>query len=441
MVPGLLRYFRRFARCLYRFATTYLGLTAMLIFLRCLYRFATTHLGLTAILIFLYLLVYAQVGTSLGLPYLFWHEDAWPRLMAATGATLLLALIGVTAFWLDPYPLVTGVRTKEWLRSEEAIRTSWVRFWRGLGRPLWRALWHAWERAWIAARLSGDGGEPEPAPPTGIPPEAQPAWDAAMEAALADWKASSELANSEKAAKEAARPAWTGEARKLADAASEAAARATNQADVARQAAEKAVNRKNGLEQEVSHLAAEQAAATQAAEQAAAARAAAEQANNRAAVEQAAAEQATKRADFEAALPYAANAVVEASRFAERAAKAGEKSRAAALRAAAEATWEANYAADLAGAGLLDRAGFVINSLLFDWLVFTPAQNLVEPASEDVRRIQRFLRTCRTPFLLLLLAPAVLPGSLRQSPEVRTAMPSWNSLFAGKNAEPPGPAS
>ena len=69
MVPGLLRYFRRFARCLYRFATTYLGLTAMLIFLRCLYRFATTHLGLTAILIFLYLLVYAQVGTSLGLPY------------------------------------------------------------------------------------------------------------------------------------------------------------------------------------------------------------------------------------------------------------------------------------------------------------------------------------------------------------------------------------
>lgn len=424
IVPGLLWYFRPFARSLYRFATTYLGLTA--------------------VLIFLYLLVYAQVGTSLGLPYLFWHEDAWPRLIAATGATLLLALIGVNAYYLSPYPLVTGVRTRQWLRSEEAIRTSCVRFWRKVGRLFWRPL------AGIAAKLSGSRGEPKPEPPTGIPPEALPAWDAAMKAALADWKASWVLAISKKAAKEAARPVWPREARKRAGKASAAATRAKKLADVARKAAEEAVNLRDDLVRAVSRFAAEQAAATQKVEQAAVRRATAEQANDLAAAEQAAAEQAAAEQDarraaankaaVEDALRYAANACLEASRFAERAARTGEKSRAAAQRAEAEATREDHYAADLAQAGWLDKAGFVINSLLFDWLVFTPAQNLVEPASEDVRRIQRFLRTCRTPFLLLLLAPAVLPRAFTAVPRGAPAMPSWISLFAGENAGPSGPA-
>ena len=425
IVPGLLWYFRPFARSLYRFATTYLGLTA--------------------VLIFLYLLVYAQVGTSLGLPYLFWHEDAWPRLIAATGATLLLALIGVSAYYLSPYPLETGVQTKNWLRSEEAIRTSCVRFWRKVGRFLW------WLPAKIAAKLSGSRSEPQPERPPGIAPEAQLAWDAAMEAALADWEASSELAKAEKAAQEAARPACTGEARELEVVARQAADHAADLAVVARQAAEEAVNQRNGLVQAVSHFAAEQAAATQNVERVAAMRAAAEQANDQAAAEQAAAEQAAaegaanraaaNKADFEHALKYVDNACDEASRFARRAEseRTRDRSRAAAERAEAEATRERNYEAALAEAGWFDSAGFLINSLLFDWLVFTPAQNLVEPASEDVRRIQRFLRTCRTPFLLLLLAPALLPRAFTAVPRGAPAKPSWNSLIAGENATPSGP--
>ena len=69
-------------------------------------------------------------------------------------------------------------------------------------------------------------------------------------------------------------------------------------------------------------------------------------------------------------------------------------------------------------------------------MVVFPPQVFLEPRSEDVRRLHRFLRTCRTPFLLLLLAPALLPTVFSDVPRAAPAMPSWYADSFG--APPPG---
>ena len=87
-----------------------------------LLKFASTYLGLTAVLVVLYLMVYGLLGSAFGIPYLFWHDDFWTRVTSSTGATMLLALLGVIAYRLDPYPWATGRRTAEFLQADEQIK-------------------------------------------------------------------------------------------------------------------------------------------------------------------------------------------------------------------------------------------------------------------------------------------------------------------------------
>ena len=65
-------------------------------------RFVAKYPTQAALLAIAYLLVYGQIGTSLGLTALFWHENPIQRAEASFGVTLLLALIGINAFYLVP---------------------------------------------------------------------------------------------------------------------------------------------------------------------------------------------------------------------------------------------------------------------------------------------------------------------------------------------------
>ncbi len=97
-----------------------------------LIRFATTYLGLTAVLLVLYLMIYGLLGSGLGIPSLFWHDDFWTRASSSTGATMLLAVIGVIAYYLDPYPWATHRRTADFLQADEQIKhgiQNWYSKW------------------------------------------------------------------------------------------------------------------------------------------------------------------------------------------------------------------------------------------------------------------------------------------------------------------------
>jgi hypothetical protein len=83
----------------------------------------------------LYALVYAQLGTGLGIPYLFWHEDFATRVSAALGATLLLGVVGVNAYYLDPYPFATDQKTRAWLAVDEYLRGSVAAWWSRVPTP------------------------------------------------------------------------------------------------------------------------------------------------------------------------------------------------------------------------------------------------------------------------------------------------------------------
>ena len=81
-------------------------------FVKDLGRFLVYYPGQGLVLLLLYLLVLGQVGTGLGLPYLFWHE--WPihRALSSLGATLVLALVGINAYYLIPSRLRASLRTR-----------------------------------------------------------------------------------------------------------------------------------------------------------------------------------------------------------------------------------------------------------------------------------------------------------------------------------------
>jgi hypothetical protein len=354
-------------------------------FQRPLYRFLSTYLGLTAILALLYLLVYAQLGTSFGVPYLFWHEDALSRVSASTGATLLLGLIGVTAFYLDPFPLETGVQTRAWLVSGEAIRTYLVKWWRRLGGDL-RDLGQ-----WLLSRIGiGDGDGPAPAPvavaPGSTPVEAAAAWTATVEAGekvefarVAGWRAG-------RAARRASYATHDGEAHAAAAAARDAAGEARVAANEARAAARRA-------DDAAADLAAQQAAAE--------------------------------------SIASAQDAAREADRHAHEADRYARESDSIAGEASADVRRYDAYRAALGRVRIRDYIGFAASWCLFDWQVIFPTQAFLEPRSEDVRRILRFLETCRTPFLLALLAPAVLPRVFSDVPRGAPAMPAWYTNWFG----------
>ena len=127
-----------------------------------LYRFASGHLGLALILVLLYALVYAQLGTGLGIQYLFWHEDFPVRVSAAFGATLLLGVLGVIAFYLDPYPWATEHRTQAWLRVDEYEKRKLASWWsRRVNTPMVRQPW--W-RSIAGSATRSARGRPVPSP-------------------------------------------------------------------------------------------------------------------------------------------------------------------------------------------------------------------------------------------------------------------------------------
>ena len=64
-----------------------------------LLRFLADRPSQAAILVVLYAIVYGQFGNALGIHYLFWNEEPETRLLAAVEATLLLATIGITAYF------------------------------------------------------------------------------------------------------------------------------------------------------------------------------------------------------------------------------------------------------------------------------------------------------------------------------------------------------
>jgi hypothetical protein len=87
-----------------------------------LLRYLVDHLGQTVILVLLYLIVYAQIGGTLGIPYLFWNEEPVTRFFAAVGCTLLLALIGINAYYLIPEEIQLGVM----VRIRDFLERRWV---------------------------------------------------------------------------------------------------------------------------------------------------------------------------------------------------------------------------------------------------------------------------------------------------------------------------
>jgi hypothetical protein len=133
-------------------------------FWRSLYRFAISYLGLIVILSVLYALIYAQLGTGFGVAYLFWHERFGTRVFASLGATLLLAVLGVIAYCLDPYPWATNEKTARWLRVDEHLKDEVAAWWSRRLTPI---------RAW-AERAAGRvarlvTGRPDPGGPGRLP--------------------------------------------------------------------------------------------------------------------------------------------------------------------------------------------------------------------------------------------------------------------------------
>jgi predicted acylesterase/phospholipase RssA len=85
-------------------------------------RFGTTYFGLSAVLAVLYAMIYGLLGSNLGIPYLFWHDDFWARAFSSAGATMLLALLGMIAYYLDPYPWATSQKLETFLEADEEIK-------------------------------------------------------------------------------------------------------------------------------------------------------------------------------------------------------------------------------------------------------------------------------------------------------------------------------
>jgi hypothetical protein len=83
-----------------------------------LYSIAITYTGLLALIVLMYLIVYGLIGTSYGVQRLFWSEELPVRLSSSAAATIFLALVGTIIFDLDPHPLRTARRLKEFRRTE-----------------------------------------------------------------------------------------------------------------------------------------------------------------------------------------------------------------------------------------------------------------------------------------------------------------------------------
>ena len=107
-----------------------------------LYRYWVKHLFQLLILSLLFGIVYAHVGQTLGIPELFWNESTIMRLSAAIGATLVLGILGVSAFFLTPERMLDHMNetTTTFLKSWEEY-TSWMPRWPSLDREKAKNAW------------------------------------------------------------------------------------------------------------------------------------------------------------------------------------------------------------------------------------------------------------------------------------------------------------
>ncbi|WP_165251136.1 patatin-like phospholipase family protein [Paludisphaera soli] len=89
----------------YSLAAMSLVLTALtasyLRFIPMLARYLLAHLGQALVLFLTVLMIWGLLGVGLGIPNLIWNESPSTRFLSALGATLLLAMLGVNAYYLE----------------------------------------------------------------------------------------------------------------------------------------------------------------------------------------------------------------------------------------------------------------------------------------------------------------------------------------------------
>lgn len=103
-------------------------------FLKPLGRYLVAHMGQAAILLTLYALIYGLFGNSLGIPALFWNESLLARFFSADAATILLAILGVNAFYLDQNPARTNQAVRAFL-AQRRLKYPWTHY-------LWSRGWN-----------------------------------------------------------------------------------------------------------------------------------------------------------------------------------------------------------------------------------------------------------------------------------------------------------
>jgi hypothetical protein len=97
------------------------------------------HLMQSSILLLFLCLLYGWIGTSYGVPNLFWSETFGGRFWAAFGATLLLAVLGVNSFFLDDNYHSNWEGARDFLRVWKVSWWSPTEVWlRGL--DVWETL-------------------------------------------------------------------------------------------------------------------------------------------------------------------------------------------------------------------------------------------------------------------------------------------------------------
>lgn len=82
-----------------------------------LVHFLHDHIFQSILLFLTFGIVWCLVGTIFGLPDLIWSESDNGRFLSALGATMVLALIGINAFYLDPHPDETKDKVEGFLRQ------------------------------------------------------------------------------------------------------------------------------------------------------------------------------------------------------------------------------------------------------------------------------------------------------------------------------------
>src|SRR5208337_255304 len=104
-------------------------------FLGSLSRYLLAHPNQSLILIVFFCLLYGLIGAGYGLPNLFWYETPRGRVFSAIGSTLLLAVLGINAYYLDDEAKATRARVDGFL-DDWKIKYPFESFWQMLDPPV-----------------------------------------------------------------------------------------------------------------------------------------------------------------------------------------------------------------------------------------------------------------------------------------------------------------